>query len=196
VHRYQEITRCSKLYLPTHHHHSPPNIDVTAPPRLSFIPSLETITLGFIYHGLLRVFWRACEFATPSLKWQHVQKTGNTYTIFIEQSKTDPFRCGHSITIYASGTLTCPVKALQLYSKAVPSIKFCRALNSTTLATVFEVVQQPPLLQYACQIGSLQPLADETAMLTSNTYVHPKEFRISSSTISSCQYTQWGRSNN
>jgi len=58
-------------------------------------------------------FLRASEFATQSLKWQHVQRTGTTYTIFIEQSKTDPFRCGHSITIYASGTL---VKALQIYS--------------------------------------------------------------------------------
>ena len=65
-------------------------------------------------------FLRASEFATLSLKWQHVQKTGNAYTIFIEQSKTDPFRCGHSITIYASGTSTCPVRALQLYAEAVP----------------------------------------------------------------------------
>ena len=55
-------------------------------------------------------FLRASEFATPSLNWQHVQRTGNAYTIFIEQS--DPFRCGHSITIYASGTSTCPVRAL------------------------------------------------------------------------------------
>ena len=65
-------------------------------------------------------FLRASEFATPSLKWQHVQRTSNTYTIFIEQSKTDPFRCDYSITIYASGTLTCPVRALQLYAEAVP----------------------------------------------------------------------------
>jgi len=61
---------------------------------------------------------RASEFATPFLKWQHVQRTGNAYTIFIEQSI--PFHCGHSIIIYASGTSTCPVKALQLYAEAVP----------------------------------------------------------------------------
>ena len=59
-------------------------------------------------------FLRATELATPSLKWQHVQRTGNAYIIFIEQSKTYPFRCGHSITIYASGTSTCPVRALRL----------------------------------------------------------------------------------
>ena len=62
-------------------------------------------------------FLRASEFATPSLKWQHVQRTGNVYTIFIEQSKTDPFHCGHSIT---SSTSTCPVRALRLYAEAVP----------------------------------------------------------------------------
>ena len=65
-------------------------------------------------------FLRASEFATPSLKWQHVQRTDNTYTIFIEQSKTDPFHCGHSITIYASSTSTCPVRTLQLYAETVP----------------------------------------------------------------------------
>ena len=63
-------------------------------------------------------FLRASEFATPSLKWQHVQRTSNAYTIFIEQSKTDPFCCGCSITIYASSTSTFPEKALQLYAEA------------------------------------------------------------------------------
>jgi len=65
-------------------------------------------------------FLRASEFATPSLKWQHVQRTGNACTIFIEQPKTDPFHCSHSITIHASRTSTCPVKALQLYAEVVP----------------------------------------------------------------------------
>ena len=144
-------------------------------------------------------FLRASEFATLSLKWQHVQRTGNAYTIFIEQSKADPFHCGHSITIYASSTSTCPVRALQLYAEAVlqhqgnspifkdsrfslfePHIQFvtfCRAhhiLNSTTPATVFEMVQQPPLLQQACQISSLKPLADGAVMFTSCTYTHPQ----------------------
>ena len=42
VHRYQEITRCSNSYSPTHYHHSSPNIKVTALPLLSFLPSWET----------------------------------------------------------------------------------------------------------------------------------------------------------
>jgi len=143
-------------------------------------------------------FLRASKFVTPSLKWQHVQRTGNAYTIFNEQPKTDPFRCGYLITIYASSILTCPVKALQLYAEAVPQhqgnapifkgsrfsplkwhiqyVIFCRAhhiTNSTAPATVFKVVQQP-LLQQACQIGSLKPLADGAAMLTICTYGHPQ----------------------
>ena len=65
-------------------------------------------------------FLRASEFATPILTWQHVQLVGNRYTVFLEQSKTDPFRCGHTITVHASGTSTCPVRALQLYADAVP----------------------------------------------------------------------------
>ena len=36
----------------------------------------------------------------------------------LEQSKTDPFHCGHTITIYAAGTSTCPVRALRLYMEA------------------------------------------------------------------------------
>ena len=51
--------------------------------------------------------------------WQYVQLVGNKHTIFIEQSKTDPFRCGYTITIHISGTSTCPVRALQLYVEAV-----------------------------------------------------------------------------
>jgi len=65
-------------------------------------------------------FLRASEFATTSLKWQYVQRTGNTYTIFIEQYKTVPFSCDHLITIYASSTSTCPVKTLQLFTEAIP----------------------------------------------------------------------------
>ena len=64
-------------------------------------------------------FLRASEFATPSLVWQHIQLASDKYTLFIPQSKTDPFRHGHTITIHASGTSTCPVRALQLYIAAI-----------------------------------------------------------------------------
>jgi len=79
VHRYQEITRCSNSYSPTHYHHSPPNIEVTAPRRLSFLPSWETLALGCIYHGLLWVFesqWvynSIPEVAACSEDWQRIR---------------------------------------------------------------------------------------------------------------------------
>ena len=145
-------------------------------------------------------FLRASEFATPSLKWQHVQRTGNAYTIFIEQFKTDPFRCGHSITIYASGTSICPVRALQLYAEAVPqhqgNVPIFKGgrfspFNHQQLTHTIRYVQQSTsynkqyysshslrsgaaimLLKQAYHIGSLKPLADGTAMLTSYTYNH------------------------
>ena len=38
--------------------------------------------------------------------------------MLLEQSKTDPFHCGHTITTYATGTSTCPLRALKLYTEA------------------------------------------------------------------------------
>ena len=87
--------------------------------------------LGMAFYGFLR----ASKFATPSLTWQHVQLVGNKYTIFIEQSKTDLFRCGHTITIHDSGTSTCPVRALQLYVEAV--------LNLSTIQQFLKVADFP-----------------------------------------------------
>jgi len=127
-----EITRCSNSYLSTHYHHRlPPNIEVTAPPQLSFFP-LEKPLLCAAFTMAFYGFLRSSEFAIPSLKWQHVQRTGNAYTIFIEQSKTDSFRCGHSIAIYANRTSTCPVKALQLYAicwNSPPTSRQCTHLQ-------------------------------------------------------------------
>ena len=76
-------------------------------------------------------FLRASEFATQSLKWQHVQRTGKAYTIFIEQSKTNPFCCGHSITIYASGTLTWPVRA-----SSPPTSRQCTHLQRQQILSI------------------------------------------------------------
>ena len=81
---------------------------------------LEKFLLWAAFTMAFYGFLRASEFVTLSLKWQHVQRADNTYTNFIEQSKTDPFRSGHSITIYASVTSTYPMRALQLYAEAVP----------------------------------------------------------------------------
>ena len=60
-------------------------------------------------------FLQASEFATSNITWRHA---GDRYTVFIEQSKTDPFHCGHT-TIRAIGTSICPVRALRLYAEAI-----------------------------------------------------------------------------
>ena len=68
-------------------------------------------------------FLRASEFATPNLTWQHIHLAADRYTVFIEQSKTDPFCSGHIIAIHATGTSTCPVRALRLYTEATTPLQ-------------------------------------------------------------------------
>ena len=104
----QEVPRRINSHPPTHYnyHQRPPNIKIMTPPRLF----LEKRLLWAAFTMAFYRFLRASEFATPSLTWQHVQLVGNKYTIFTEQSKTDPFRCGHATTIHASGTSNCRVR--------------------------------------------------------------------------------------
>ena len=72
-------------------------------------------TLAF--YGCLQ----ANEFATPNLIWQHIHFGGDSYTVFIKQSKTDPFHCGNTITIHVTSTSTYPVRAFRLYAEATRS---------------------------------------------------------------------------
>ena len=46
------------------------------------------------------------------------RQSGNL-VIFIQQSKTDPFRQGHTMAIHATNTSTCPVQAINQYAAAV-----------------------------------------------------------------------------
>ena len=63
-------------------------------------------------------FLRASEFASSSFTWQHIHLSDDRCTILIEQSKTDPFRREHIVNVHATGTSTCPVRALRLYAEA------------------------------------------------------------------------------
>ena len=54
-------------------------------------------------------FLRASEFTSSSLQWSDIQFSTTTITIDLRQSKTDPFRRGHTIAIQATSTSTCPV---------------------------------------------------------------------------------------
>ena len=47
-------------------------------------------------------FLRASEFTSSSLQWSDVQFSATTIAIDLRQSKTDPFRRGHTKTIYSS----------------------------------------------------------------------------------------------
>ena len=60
-------------------------------------------------------FLRASEFTASGLLWSDVQSSPTTVTIHLRQSKTDPFRRGHSVTIQATSTSTCPVRAMNLF---------------------------------------------------------------------------------
>ena len=62
-------------------------------------------------------FLRASEFTSSSLQWSDVQFSATTIAIDLRQSKTDPFRRGHTITIQATSTSTCPVQAINCFAE-------------------------------------------------------------------------------
>ena len=71
-------------------------------------------------------FLRADEFITPKLSWSSIHLYTDKVTVFLQQSKTDPFRQGHTIKIYATEISTCPVRAINHYAAAVTtSWQFC-----------------------------------------------------------------------
>ena len=62
-------------------------------------------------------FLRASEFTSSSLQWSDVQFSATTIAVDLRQSKTDPFRRGHTITIQATLTSTCPVRAINCFAE-------------------------------------------------------------------------------
>ena len=62
-------------------------------------------------------FLRASEFTSSSLQWSDVQFSATTVAIDLRQSKTDPFRRGHTITIQVTSTSTCPVRAINCFAE-------------------------------------------------------------------------------
>ena len=62
-------------------------------------------------------FLRASEFMSSSLQWSDVQFSATTVAIDLLQFKIDPFRRGHTITIQATSTSTCPVQAINCFAK-------------------------------------------------------------------------------
>ena len=75
-------------------------------------------------------FMRVSEFTTPAvsdnfsppgLHWTDVKLHTNSISLTLHQSKTDPFQQGHQITIAATNTSTCPVRAMHKYVSVVPA---------------------------------------------------------------------------
>ena len=62
-------------------------------------------------------FLQVSEYTT--LHWSDVSVTEEKLAIKLHQSKTDPFRRGHTIDINPTNSSTCPPHAFQLYSKNV-----------------------------------------------------------------------------
>ena len=56
-------------------------------------------------------------FLSSSLQWSDVQFSATTIAIDLRQSKTDSFRRGHTITIQATSTSTCPVRAINCFAE-------------------------------------------------------------------------------
>ena len=80
---------------------------------------LEKMLLWSAFTLAFYSFLRASEFATPDLSWSNIQLNSNKVVVFIQQSKTDPFCNGHTITISTTDTSTCPVRAITQYAAEV-----------------------------------------------------------------------------
>ena len=83
-------------------------------------------------------FFRASELLS-NLTWSDVVLSSTQMTITLYQSKTDPFRRGQCVHIFASGSSTCPIRAMNCYRTLVGS--------PNTDDPVFKAGQFNPLTQ-------------------------------------------------
>ena len=86
--------------------------------RISTFSPVEQRLLWAAFTTAFYGFLRVGEFtssvnASATLQWSDIQLSPTALTIRLRQSKTDPFRRGHTLSISATNTSTCPVKALQ-----------------------------------------------------------------------------------
>ena len=72
-----------------------------------------SFTLAF--NGFLRV----SEYTI--LHWSDITVSENELSIKLHQSKTNPFRRGHTIYLHATNSSTCSLHAFQLYSSLTPN---------------------------------------------------------------------------
>ena len=94
--------------------------------HISNFTLIEQPLLWAAFTTAFYAFLRASEFTSSAndsatLRWSDIQISSNTLIITLRQSKTDPFRRGHTLYISATITSTCPVKALQQYTSMIPT---------------------------------------------------------------------------
>ena len=85
------------------------------------------------FYGFMRVSEftspsSANNFSPPGLHWSDVELLSSSVSLTLRQSKTDPFRKGQRITITATNTSTCPVRALHRYANLIPQANRCGPL--------------------------------------------------------------------
>ena len=73
------------------------------------------------FYGFLRAseFTSSTPIGATTLTWNDIEISPSYILIRLRQSKTDPYRRGCSITLAATGTSTCPCKALCHYANII-----------------------------------------------------------------------------
>ena len=79
--------------------------------RLSNYSLMEQQTLWAAFALAFYGFLCISEYTTYTLHWSDVPITEEKLSIILHQSKTDPFKHGHTINIYLTNSSTCPLHA-------------------------------------------------------------------------------------
>ena len=106
--------------------------------RSSQMPLLEQRLLWTAFTLSFYGFLRASE--CLSLTWSDVLIHNDYISITLRQSKTDPFRRGQLVYVYATSTTTCPVRAMHNYKNML-------------------ITQQPHHLVFSA--GTISPLSHQ-----------------------------------
>ena len=94
--------------------------------RISNFSPVEQRLLWAAFTTAFYGFLRVSEFTSSTsdsatLQWSDITLSSNTVSIRLRQSKTDPFRKGQTLSISATNTSTCPVRALLQYREMIPT---------------------------------------------------------------------------
>ena len=115
---------------------------------------LEKRLLWAVFTLAFYGFFRASELLS-NLTWSHITLFSNQMSITLYQSKTDPFRRGQTVHIFANGSSTCPIKAMVCYCNLLGKRN---ANGSVFKAGKFDPLTQKKLndmLRYLLQQGGI-----------------------------------------